>query len=250
MVERGRASYVGTFYVPEPPVTGAISNLGEDAAHHMRVRRMGGAERVRLSDGAGTVGYGTVVRLTKAGAAVEVDDTEQVDPPEPVHLLVPIADRERMLWLAEKAAELGASTWRPVLWRRSRSVTPRGEGNAFQAKVRARMISALEQSGGAWLPTLYPDATLDRALAATPSGARLLLDPGGSPMLAAAHAAPVSIAFGPEGGVDDDERALMIDADFTPVSLADGILRFETAGVAGLALARASLALVPKADER
>ena len=39
-----------------------------------------------------------------------------------------------------------------------RSVSPRGEGPAFGEKVRARMLSALEQSGGAWLPTILPDA--------------------------------------------------------------------------------------------
>src|SRR2546423_6708205 len=51
---------------------------------------------------------------------------------------------------------------------RSRSVTPRGEGPTFQAKLKARMISALVQSGSGWLPDIFPEATIDRALAATP----------------------------------------------------------------------------------
>jgi len=242
MVERGPASGVATFFAPEAPVVGTIMTLGEDAAHHMRVRRMGPSERIRLTDGAGTVGGGAIARITKTQVAVDVDQVEHVDPLSEVHLLVPIADRERMLWLAEKCAELGASTWRPVLWRRSRSVTPRGEGTAFQAKVRARMIAALEQSGGAWLPILYPDAPLDRALIATPAGTRLLLDPAGGPMLTAAPAPPMTIAIGPEGGFDDSERTALIDGGFSPVSIASTILRFETAAIVGLAIARASLA--------
>jgi 16S rRNA (uracil1498-N3)-methyltransferase len=216
----------------------------------MRVRRLSLSERIRLTDGAGTVGSGALVRLTKTQAAVQIEEVEQIDPLPEVHLLVPIADRERMLWLSEKSAELGATTWRPVLWRRSRSVTPRGEGTAFQAKIRARMIAALEQSGGAWLPTVYPDATLDRAIAATSAGSRLLLDSEGEPLLGTHHPAPLTIAIGPEGGLDESERESLLGAGFTPVTIAASILRFETAAIAGLAIARASLGTLERIDER
>jgi 16S rRNA (uracil1498-N3)-methyltransferase len=250
MVERGRASGVATFFSPEPPIAGAVITLGEDAAHHMRVRRMGPSERIRLTDGAGTIANGVVVRITKTQAAVDVEDVEQVEPLPEVHLLVPIADRERMLWLAEKCTELGGTTWRPILWRRSRSVTPRGEGTAFQAKIRARMIAALEQSGGAWLPAMYPDAPLERAIAATPQGTRLVLDPEGEPLLGIQTTAPLSVAIGPEGGLDEVERAALVESGFVPVTIAAGILRFETAAIAGLAIARASLGTLEKIDER
>ena len=242
MVERNSASAVATFFAPEIPAAGAAASLGEDAAHHMRVRRMAPPERVRLLDGAGTIAHGTLVRLTKAHASIEVDSVQRVSQPASVHLLVPIGDRDRMLWLAEKSAELGATTWRPVLWRRSRSVQPRGEGIAFQAKVRARMVSALEQSGNPWLPTIYPDAPLERALAATPEGSRLVLDQAGQP-LSSDHAAqvPVILAVGPEGGFDDAERVALDEAGFVGVSISANVLRFETAAVAGLALVRAML---------
>ncbi len=250
MVERIGASSVATFFSTEPPVAGAITTLSDDAAHHLRVRRMGPSDRIRLTDGAGCVGVGILIRLSKSGGAVEVEEVERVEPPPDVHLMVPIADRDRMLWLAEKSAELGATTWRPVLWRRSRSVTPRGEGTAFQGKIRARMISALEQSGGAWLPTLYPDAPLDRALAAVPSGTRFVLDAGGTPMLEASAPAPVTIAIGPEGGLEDAELEALAAAGFRPVNIAAGILRFETAAVAGLAIVRAALGKTGRIDER
>jgi 16S rRNA (uracil1498-N3)-methyltransferase len=143
-----------------------------------------------------------------------------------------------MLWLAEKSAEVGVTSWRPVLWRRSRSVNPRGEGPVFSAKVRARMISALEQSGGAHLPQIYPDATLTRAIAAVPpGGTRLVLDPAAPPVFGVPVQAPVTLALGPEGGLEDAETAELIGAGFVPVSLGPGMLRFETAGAAGAAIA-------------
>ena len=242
MVERDGAAAVATFFAPETPAAGVSLTLGDDPAHHMRVRRMAPPERVRLVDGAGTVAHGTLVRLTKTQATIEVESVEQTEPLPPVHLLVPIGDRDRMLWLAEKCAELGATTWRPVLWRRSRSVQPRGEGITFQAKVRARMTGALEQSGNPWLPVIYPDAPLERALAATPEGQRLVLDHGGSPMLSyGATSTPLVLALGPEGGFDDAERVALREAGFRTASISTNVLRFETAGAAALAIARAML---------
>ena len=242
MVERIGTSSLATFFAPEVPVAGTTLTLGDDAAHHMRVRRIAPPERVRLIDGAGTVGQGVLVRLTKSQAAIEVESVESREPPPPIHLLVPIGDRDRMLWLAEKCAELGATTWRPVLWRRSRSVQPRGEGIAFQAKVRARMISALEQSGNPWMPVIYPDAPLDRAVAAVSDGARFVLDQDGTAFLAARPVeAPLILAVGPEGGFDDAERVALDAAGFVSVSISANVLRFETAAASALAIARAML---------
>jgi 16S rRNA (uracil1498-N3)-methyltransferase len=207
------------------------------------VRRVDVGARVTLLDGEGTRAAGTLVRVAKRSAVVEVESATTVEPPVPVHLFVPVADRDRMLWLAEKCAELGASSWRPVLWRRSRSVAARGEGMMFHSRVRARMVAALEQSGGAWLPALYPEAKVDRALAATPGGSRLLLDPAGTPIMRVPLLAPVSIAVGPEGGVEAAERQALVGAGWTPTALGGNVLRFETAGVAALAIVRAALTL-------
>ena len=232
---------VTTFFAPEPPVAGSPLTLGAEVAHHARVRRLDTGAVVRLTDGAGTVGEGTIVRIAKQAVVVDVTRVSMVEPPPPVHLVVPVADRDRMLWLAEKATEIGLTSWRPLVWKRSRSVSPRGEGSMFQAKVRARMISALEQSGGAWLPALYPDATVERAIASTPPERRLLLDAAGAPMLDASLDGTITIAVGPEGGVEPEERSALVEAGWTPVSLGTTVLRFETAGIAALAIARAAL---------
>jgi 16S rRNA (uracil1498-N3)-methyltransferase len=241
MVEQRDRDALAAFFCPEPIEPGHTVILGEGEVQHARVRRIGIGERVRLLDGAGAVGFGTVVRLSKAQASIEIESVERVEPGPVIHLMVPIADRERMLWVAEKATELAIFSWRPVMWKRSRSVSPRGEGVTFQAKARMRMLSALTQSGGAWLPVLYPDATPDRAIASAPAGARWLLDPEGEPLPNVSITAPLTIAVGPEGGVEPEERTLLTGAGFLPVRIAPLTLRFETAAIAGLAIARAAL---------
>ena len=241
---------VTTFFAPEPPIAGSPITLGADVAHHVRVRRLDTGAFVRLTDGAGTVGEGAIVRITRQSVVIDVAETSAVEPPPPVHLVVPVADRDRMLWLAEKATELGLTSWRPLLWRRSRSVSPKGEGSMFQGKVRSRMISALEQSGGAWLPALYPDATVERAIASAPAGTRLLLDAGGAPILDVLMSGTITVGIGPEGGIEADERAALVEAGWTPVSLGSTTLRFETAGLAALAIARAALQRAQGASAR
>ncbi len=245
MERRGHAAVSevsATFFVDDALVEGRSATLGEAEAHHAQVRRVTVGDRVRLINGSGSVAEGPVVRLAKSVGAVNVERVALVHALPEIHLLVPIADRDRMLWLAEKATELGLTSWRPVMWRRSRSVSPRGEGIAFQNKLRARMISALAQSGGAWLPSIFPDAILERAIAATPPGVHLVLDAAGAAMIsrsAVKCSTPVTIAVGPEGGIESEERDQLIAAGYVPVCVAPNTLRFETAAIAGLAIARA-----------
>ena len=236
-------SLAGFFAHAVPLIAGATARLGEEAAHHMRVRRLEIGTRVYLADGAGTQAVGTITRLAKRDADVLIAQVSRVARPPEVHLLVPVADRDRMMWLAEKSTELGASSWRPTIWRRSRSVSPRGEGAPFAMRIAARMQAALIQSHAAWLPIVHDDALPDAALAAVPPlGSRLVLDGSGDPVLHSRLTTPVTIAVGPEGGLEPVELRLLTDANFHPVSLGANVLRFETAAVAALAIVRGMLA--------
>ena len=242
-MERNDPAPVATFFASDALVAGGTVTLSEEAAHHMRVARVAVGECIALRDGAGKAAIGTLVKVSRTSALIEVSETRELSRPAAIHLLAPVADRDRMLWLAEKVTELGLTSWRPVGWRRSKSVSPRGEGPTFQTKVHSRMTSALIQSGGGWLPDIFPESTIERAVAAAPLGTRLLLVKDGEPIIRVPMKAPVTIALGPEVGMESAERDTFIGAAFLPVKLSDSTLRFETAGVAAVAIAAASLAL-------
>jgi 16S rRNA (uracil1498-N3)-methyltransferase len=241
LVESTDRATVATFFSSEGLVAGGTVTLSEEAAHHIRVARVAVGERVALRDGAGKAAVGTLVKVSRSSALVDVMETSEMSRPAPIHLLAPVADRDRMLWLAEKVTELGVTSWRPLVWRRSKSVSPRGEGPTFQAKVRARMTSALIQSGGGWLPDIFPESTIERAVAAAPLGTRLILARDGEPIVGVPMKTPITIALGPEGGMEPAERDAFIGAAFLPVKLGESTVRFETAGVAAVAIAAASL---------
>jgi len=234
---------VGTFYAPG--TWGALVHLDEGAAHHATVKRLSVGDPVRLTNGAGLRAHARVESLGKRGFTVEciASSIELVEAPAHVELWAPVGDRDRMLLLAEKAVELGVTAWRSVIYRRSRSVNPRGEGDAFREKLSARMIAALEQSGSAWLPEILAEDTIAAVASCTHSGGTVLLDPFGQPLaeLISSLHAPVVLALGPEGGLESDERATFMDAGWRAASLGGNILRFETAGIAAVTLVRALL---------
>lgn len=239
-MERTDRQAVATFFCTDELIAGDHISLGDEAAQHARVLRIGPGSPVELRNGTGGAARGLIARISKRSVMVDVEEVWSLPAPMAVHLLVPVADRDRMLMLAEKATELGAASWRPVMWRRSKSVAGRGEGPTFVGRIRARMISALTQCGGGWLPEIHPSASVSRAIAAAPKGTRLLLDAVATQTILAIDLVfPLVIALGPEGGLAEDERQEMMDAGFTPVRLASSVLRFETAGVAALAIARA-----------
>jgi 16S rRNA (uracil1498-N3)-methyltransferase len=241
MVERQDRPPVAQFLASEHFRVGSAVTLNEESAHHARVARVGLGERVAVTDGAGALGRGILIKISKSYALVEVESVEQIPSPRPIHVLAPIGDRDRMLLLAEKCVEIGIASWRPVFWRRSRSVSPRGEGPSFAAKTRARMVSALLQSRGAWLPDCFPDSPPERAIAACPTGARILLDVSGGSLALTVQTPTATIALGPEGGLEPEERDQLLSADFLPVSLGPSVLRFETAGIVSVGLASIQL---------
>ena len=247
MVERPDRAPVGTFHAPGAWAAHVV--LGEAAAHHAQVRRLAVGDLVRLTSGDGRRATGAISELARRRLVVALDtaSVEDAGAPPRVELWAPVGDRDRMLLLAEKAVELGVSVWQPVSYARSRSVSPRGDGEGFREKVRARAVSALEQSGGAWLPALRAESTLDALLSAAddaPACTRLLLDAAGEPMrdVLPSLSAPVRIALGPEGGLEAEERQQFLRAGWRPASLGGNVLRFETAGIAALAIVRSHLA--------
>jgi 16S rRNA (uracil1498-N3)-methyltransferase len=241
VVDGARRAVVATFYAPGQWPERVV--LDESASHHATVKRLAVGDPVRLTSGDGRRVHGTIALLGKGRLEVDCEPAslERVAALPHVELWAPVGDRDHMLLLAEKAVEVGASAWRSIVYRRSRNVTPRGEGDAFREKLRRRMVAALEQSGAAWLPVIEPESDALVAIGSGLRGHAIVLDALGAPIvdvLAEVHA-PLVIACGPEGGVEPAERTAFADRGWRAASLGPNVLRFETAGIAGLVLARA-----------
>jgi 16S rRNA (uracil1498-N3)-methyltransferase len=143
--------------------------------------------------------------------------------------------KARIDLVAEKACELGVDRYQPVITRRT--IIERMNLD----RLRSHMIEAAEQCGRTALPHIDAPVKLAAVLKTWPSDRHLFFadEAGGLPMAEAARAnpGPAAILIGPEGGFDDEERA-MIRAVPQAIGIALGprILRAETAAFAAISV--------------
>ena len=203
---------------------------GEDDHHLGRVLRLRHGESIVAADGTG--GWRWCRYLAPpTGAASSL---EAVGPPhrEPV-VASPVtvgfvpAKGERPEWVVQKLTELGVD--RIVVLRSERAVVRWTGDRADRALERLRRVAreAAAQSRRPRLPVVEGLCHLGQLEAAVAPQALALADPGGKDLDAGLRC----LAIGPEGGWVEGERA-----GRALVSLGPGVLRAETAAVAGAAL--------------
>ena len=167
---------------------------------------------------------------------VLIDIREHLMPRETVRDLwlaaAPIR-RARYDWVAEKACELGVAHFIPVATRRA--VVDKIKPD----RLRSHMIEAAEQCGRTALPQVAEQIALPQWLA-TCDRTIFFADEGGGVAIAEAinaHPGPAAILIGPEGGFDNDERAIIrAHPKSIAVSLGRNILRADTAAIAAVAI--------------
>jgi 16S rRNA (uracil1498-N3)-methyltransferase len=205
--------------------------LGAEDDHHLgRVLRLRDGEPVLAADGRG--GWRRCRYRAGAGgsaAALEPDGTaHRLPPPEsPVTIGFVPTKGERPEWVVQKLTELGVD--RIVVLRSERAVVRWTGERIERAMERLRRVAreAAAQSRRPRLPALEGVCDLDQLREAVAPEDLALADPGGGPPGPRLR----GLAVGPEGGWADAERA-----GRSRVSLGPGILRAETAAVAGAVL--------------
>jgi 16S rRNA (uracil1498-N3)-methyltransferase len=236
VVLRGADQVITLLASPGSLKQGASVSLDATEAHHLRVRRGGEREEIRLVDGEGGVGYGSV-DVSNHGAHVTLDRIEKEPPPPEFILAVGAGDKDRFLWLAEKCTELEVTTLIPIETSRTHSVATRVRDGHID-RIRKRAMEALKQSGGAWAPAIHPPIGLDRFLAERRTGQCFVLNWEGDALPADLGAGESMTALvGPEGGFTQEELQAAIHAGFRRASLGRKVLRFETAALAAAAWA-------------
>ena len=232
------------FLAPEAERVGEVVTLGLEASRHLAtVLRVGPGQSVRVFNGRGREFLARVEQVDAAGARVRLCEAWAAREPLPARLTVAFAPPPgpRADLLIEKATELGASCFVPVLCARLQG---------FQAAAAARRLErwrrkardAARQSERTSVPDVRAPCRLDEFLRADESALRLIGCPGDAPALwdvltdaAASPPASVTMLVGPAGGFTRGERELAGGASFRAVSLGPHVLRVETAALAMLA---------------
>jgi 16S rRNA (uracil1498-N3)-methyltransferase len=219
------------------------------AAHHLaHVRRMRAGDRLVLFDGAGCEAAAVVLDVNRRAVTLAVDAPYAVRrrAGPPVALIFALSKGDKPEWIAEKACELGAAEI--VVFAAERSVVRWGPEQVERklARLTATIAGACAQCGRADAPRVHFAPTL--AAAAERAAAyevRVAFDPGASeslPEVLAANAGKsLCLLSGPEGGLTDAELAWLVERGWAAAHLGPRVLRAETAALAALAVAQASL---------
>jgi 16S rRNA (uracil1498-N3)-methyltransferase len=230
------------FYCPAPLALGNTLDLPAGAARHVQVLRLQPGQSITLFNGQGGEFEAVIERMGRSDVAVTVAafDPVEREAARAVHLVLGMPANDRMDWLVEKAAELGVASIQPLVTERSVLRLSGERADKKRAHWHAVGVAACEQSGRNRVPEIHPLRSFgDWAAKSSVAAAGLLLSlrPGSQPLATAVPASgPIHFLSGPEGGLGPAEEDAAIARGYRPVTLANRVLRAETAPLAALAL--------------
>ena len=214
----------------------------EESAHCVRVLRHREGDNVCVIDGAGTM-YECV--LSQASPKAAVARIEKANPgwgshPYRLEMAVcPTKNIDRYEWFVEKATEVGADRFVPVIGEHSERKVLKTE------RLRRIVLSAAKQSLKAAVPEIAEPLTVKEFIASVADSPALKMiaccfedesHPRTSVMqtLSDTDRREYIVLIGPEGDFSREEVRLAIEAGFIPVHLGESRLRTETAALAAV----------------
>ena len=223
----------------EPLASGLVLALPAGAARHVQVLRLQPGDALNLFDGRGGEYDAVVEHMGRSEVRVQVGAHHAVEREAPVavHLALAMPANERMDWLVEKAAELGAASLQPLVAERSVLRLAGERAQKKQAHWQAIAIAACEQCGRNRVPQVHAVQPLGGWLAAQASpGFVLSLRGDSQPLRQGPGRDSVTLLSGPEGGLAPGEEDAALGRGWQAVHLGPRVLRAETAPLAALAV--------------
>lgn len=224
------------FYVEASYCPGTTVAFSDEAAHHAgRALRMREGDEATLFDGRGHEAQ-AILHFSSQGVTADIISVSETDTESPINttLIQALVSQEKLDWVLQKAVELGIG--HIVVAPACRSVTKLDAKRLEKRLIQWQKIvlSACEQCGRSYLPTVRYCTTLTEAFRSTESQTKLVMAPAAQVGLPKTLSGDIAFAVGPEGGFSEEELALARDCGFQSVQLGPRVLRTETAALAML----------------
>lgn len=231
----------------EGAAPGSLVRLdGAEGRHAVSVRRLTAGENLDLVDGSGRRARATVVATPdRQTLEARVDGIDIEPPPEPRMVVVqalPKGDRGELA--VELLTEVGVDVIVP--WSAAHCVTQWKADRRERAHRRwsDAALAAAKQARRARFPSVAALATTGEVadLVRAAACAVVLHETAESPLagVTVPESGDVVVVVGPEGGLSDEERAVLGAAGAHAVRLGPSVLRTSSAGMAAAAVLLAS----------
>ena len=218
------------FYTPDIAVTCEMPE--EEAAHCLRVLRLGVGDEVMLTDGKGCFYKAVISAATGKRCQVKVTETIEQEPLWNGHLhlaMAPTKNMDRIEWLAEKATEIGFDELSFLNCRYSERKVIKTE------RVEKIVVSAVKQSLKARKPVVNEMMDFARFVKQDFAGQKFIAhcNEGEKPLLKEilVPGDDALVLIGPEGDFSPEEVKLAESLGFRSISLGKSRLRTETAAL-------------------
>jgi 16S rRNA (uracil1498-N3)-methyltransferase len=223
------SSHTFSFYLPGLGADDTIASItGDEHTHLKRVLRLRAGETIRITNGRGLLVSATIQAVDDRATMVRVTATEtDSPPPRRLALALPLLQRAHFDDAVAQCVEVGVTEFIPVHAEKChvRAWTP-----ALAKRVTRVAVSAMKQSGRAWLPPLRPAVDVERLAAAFDEYQTVLLaDASGEPLPAAVPRGDTLAIVGPEAGFSERETGRLLAAGARAVSISRHRLRAQTA---------------------
>lgn len=206
----------------------------EEARHASGSLRLRAGDRVVLTDGLGSVTGAEITRSRRSDVVVVVDQTvTRVAPLVGPTVALGVLHTKAMDWAIQKAVEVGAGAFVPLLCERSQGSRQRALERVDHWQRVARQ--ALKQCRRPWGMQVQEPLTMDEVISGRMKPG-LVAAHEGLTDLTGANCERKTLLVGPEGGLTPEEQRVLKGAGWSTISLGPHILRAETAAVVGAAV--------------
>ena len=234
-------------------IAGPLPRSDRRAVHLLRVLRRGEGDSFDCGLVNGPRGKGTLRGIGPDSLTLSFDWAAEPPPLDPLTLIIGLPRPQTARDILRDATTLGVAAMHFV-------VTDKGERSYADSTLwtsgewRRQLVTGAEQAFDTRLPEITHGRTMLEAIGSLPPRSeRLALDPYEAQVALSAgvfrcsgrevETPAVALAFGPERGWSDAERAALRGTGFTLVHLGRRVLRLETAVVAAVALVKAASGL-------
>jgi 16S rRNA (uracil1498-N3)-methyltransferase len=213
------------FFCSQALSVGALVPLEEHIARHIQVLRLDAGDAITLFNGEGGEYAATLACVEKKRASAEVKAFTQreIEKPYAITLAQALPEASKIEWIIEKAVELGASGFQPLMAQRCVTRLSGERAEKKRAHWQGIVTAASEQSGRNRLMSIAETAEFKQWIVQHDLHRRILLTPRADQSLSewARHqpAQAVTLIIGPEGGFTDSEEQAARSNDVLMLSM-------------------------------